>query len=101
MRWIPTAGSFDGAIGTVNVKKKRLAALWKEHTDKVVQATFVPYTTGIVSCGVDRVVKLWSPRHHRSKNPEHNQTDPGGKHWDPISRLKRTSKDASIFNASM
>ena len=58
MRRLITA-SFDGTIAIVNVLDGRVETSLSGHTDRVVQARAHPEQPWMISCSVDKTVRLW------------------------------------------
>eukprot|EP00277_Geminigera_cryophila_P001048 CAMPEP_0179417156 /NCGR_PEP_ID=MMETSP0799-20121207/7209_1 /TAXON_ID=46947 /ORGANISM="Geminigera cryophila, Strain CCMP2564" /LENGTH=341 /DNA_ID=CAMNT_0021190131 /DNA_START=20 /DNA_END=1046 /DNA_ORIENTATION=+ len=57
-RWLITA-SFDGTIAYVDVLDGHVEAVLSGHTDRVVQARAHPHEPWMISCSVDKTVRLW------------------------------------------
>jgi WD40 repeat protein len=51
--------SFDGTIAFVDVVDGHVEASLKGHTDRVVQARAHPQEPWMISCSVDKTVRLW------------------------------------------
>jgi WD40 repeat protein len=51
--------SFDGTIAFVDVVDGHVEASLKGHTDRVVQARAHPREPWMISCSVDKTVRLW------------------------------------------
>lgn len=57
-RWLVTS-SFDGTIAYVDVLDGHVEAVLAGHSDRVVQARAHPSQPWMISCSVDKTVRLW------------------------------------------